>query len=136
MQVPSWNIINFLSLGLKNIMSQNIRKFHFSFQGRISFISRFCWKVQGSISGNIRYAFFWENRGIHFHFQKCKEFFGGVNFFGFLGLGWEVQGFIPRNSRKFLVLQLETFISWNISHFFWGGGLFLFLRAWAGKCAR
>ena len=88
--VPSWNIRNVLSLWLKSSIFQNIRKFCFCFLRQTFYFSSFGWKVQFSISANIKKCFLrkykksfsWENiricfniRARKFHFWKCKEFF-------------------------------------------------------------
>ena len=71
------------------------------------YFSRLGWKVQGSISGNIRRAFYWEN--------IRKSFF------------WENIGkvFYRENINIFLILELESSISKNKKifvrgEFFWG----------------
>ena len=107
----------FFKLGAQKYHVPKYQEVPFQFSGANFFYFKIVLKSAGFHFWKYKICFFFrEKRGIHFHFQKCKEFFGGVNFFGlnffgFLGLGWEVQGFIPRNSRMFLVLQLETFIS-------------------------
>ena len=146
MQVPSWNVTNYLSLVLKSYVSQNIRKINFCFLGWISFIFQssaeksrvpfleiqemlFFQKIQqclevskyGVISGP-HFSAFGLNTG-HF-FTQCKKTFLGK------ALPWE-------NIRNFLTLELESSISEKIRNFFWlFGGEFFFYFWGTGKCAR
>ena len=73
---------------------------------KLFFFSSLGWKVQGSISGNIRKAFFWENIGKVFYwenifflilhwkvpFPEIKSFFSGWIFLGFFGLWLSLCG--------------------------------------------
>ena len=59
-----------------------------------------------------------------------------VDYFYFWSLAWKVHGFISRNIRFLLILELERSISWNIKNFF-GVVFFYFLaglRFW--KCKK
>ena len=56
-----------------------------------------------------------------------------MDFFYYLSLGWKVQGSVFgniknasfwENIRIILIFRLESFISRNISNFFWGGFFF------------
>ena len=87
--VPSWNIRNVLSLGLKSSIFQNIRKFCLFPQANFLFfklwlksaVFHFC-KYKKCFLRKYKKSFSWENiricfniRARKFHFWKCKEFF-------------------------------------------------------------
>ena len=67
---------------------------------KLFFFSSLGWKVQGSISGNIRKAFFGENIRKTFFWRNIRKAFF-----------WE-------NPAIFLILELESFISRNMRNFF------------------
>ena len=84
-----------------------------------------------SVSRNIWKAFFWENIRNLLTLDD-KDFLGVIFFlfffFFFSSLGWKVQDSISGNIRKgffweivriFLILELESSISWNVRHFWW-----------------
>ena len=88
----------------KKCFNARTRKLHFMkytefFLAWIFFV--FCaraYKVQGSIFGNIRKAFFWENIGNFlslelksFIFRNVRNFFLGEFFFIFSSLGWTLH---------------------------------------------
>ena len=112
----SWNRRIFLRF-FWGLIWENIKiLFRAGFWGwRLERVGGFFWE-------NIRKAFFWENIGNFLILElessislpKHKEFFWGVDFFYFLGLG--LKGSIPQNIRCFF----RVFISWNIRNFFRG----------------
>ena len=95
-KVTSWNIKSFLK-HKNSFFWEKYKKIFWRFhfvkhkkfsQHGFSFIFRAWveWKVKGSIFGNIRKAFFWENIRNFFRASYFKE--------KFEGWGWKVQGFI------------------------------------------
>ena len=98
--------------------------------------------MYGLISGNIRKAFFSENIRNFLILElessisgNIRDFLGDNFFLFFLGLGWEVRGYISGSIRNFLMVESESSISRNIKNFF-RGELFCFFWARAGKWAR
>ena len=117
-------------------------------RGGFFHFSSLSWKVQSSISGKLRkallrkykqsfllgkyrksfllrkYKYLFNIRARQFHFQKYKEFFrGGFFLIFFLGLGWEVQGSISRNIRKYN----KNFLLRKYKSFFWENVRMIFL---------
>ena len=71
-----------------------------------------------------KYKYLFNIRARQFHFQKYKEFFrGGFFLIFFLGLGWEVQGSISRNIRKYN----KSFLLRKYKSFFWENVRMIFL---------
>ena len=138
----------FTSGNTEIVLNIRARKFHFLklyffsspgiFFGVDFFVSFFDmgWVVQGSVFKNIRKDFFGENirkaflpeniriflilEQESFISQNIRNFFRVDVFVSFLGLSWEVQGFISGNVRKaflweniriFLILDQESSIS-------------------------
>ena len=87
-----------------------------------------------SLSWNTWAAFFWVNIRIFFNVSiswNIRNLFQG-GFLLFFELGEKLQGFIWENIRKaffweniriFLILELESSISWNIRSFFISGNI-------------
>ena len=102
-------VLDFASSLLKyqKFVKLGAQKFHFLKYIKASFpfsdvdffyFSGFGWKLQGSISGSTRKAFFWENIRIFLIFElkssisgNIRNFFRSQYFLFFWGLGWEVR---------------------------------------------
>ena len=80
------------------------------------------WKVQGSISRNIRKAFFRENIRIFLLLEQESSISGnirnflGVDFFWFFGLGWEVHKMALKYTTA-LILTSPLLISESQGYF-------------------
>ena len=86
-------------------------------------------KVQGSVFGNMRKAFFWESI-ILFLIFRLKSLFSR-NIRNFLGFPFWDFSFL-----KILIFEVKSSISRNIESFFQGEFLIFFFRAREQKCAR
>ena len=112
---------SFFVLGLKSaeFHFRNIKKSFLLRKYKQSFLLR---KYRKSFLLR-KYKYLFNIRARKFHFQKYKEFFSGWIFFIFLGLGWEVQGSISRNIRKYN----KSFLLRKYKSFFWGNVRIIFL---------